>query len=180
MVDFRTERWWPFAFIGCNSLHYMGSTVEGEPDELRRSAIRTLAAHVAPGGLGVVSNVAPLERKERPEPRPAPYLVLMNAGMNPNTGRWTAEYQGRWTDGKSGIEYNGPWRFVEYLPDGATRAIEFAVEGEVMRKWPVPLTRGETVAMMREVGFAEVEIRSTKNLGPVGDADWAVVFLGRR
>jgi SAM-dependent methyltransferase len=180
MVEWQDGRRWPLAFIGCNSLHWMGSTVEGEPLELRRRAVRTLFRHVTPGGLGVLSNVAPRERGDAPERRPAPFLMLMNAGMNPHTGRWTAEYQGHFSDGIAGVHYHGPWRFVEYLPDGRKRKIEFSAKGEPPTEYPEPLTRDETVVLMREAGFSDVQVRSARDLGPAADADRTAMFLARR
>jgi SAM-dependent methyltransferase len=191
MSTWSDARRFPLAMIACNSLHYMGSThdmgstTDAAPNEQRRGAIRTLFAHLASGGLGVLSNVAPMKRRPRTDVRPAPYLTLCQAGLNPHTNRWTAEYMGLWSDGDTGQAYDGPWRFVEDLPDGTKRTIEFDTPPDGAGQLrvpdrPAPLTRDETTAMMADAGFRDIEIRSTKDLGPVGDDERVVLFLGRR
>jgi hypothetical protein len=42
------------------------------------------------------------------------------------------------------------------------------------------MTREETVSVMRTAGFREIEMRRPPDLGPLGDRDGVVVFLGRR
>jgi SAM-dependent methyltransferase len=185
MTAWRDCRRYPLAIIACNGLHYMDSTTPAGPGELRRRSLETLYAHLTPGGLGAVSNVAPAERTSRADVRPAPYLILCQAGPNPATGRWTAEYMGLFNDGDTGQAYDGPWRFLEILEDGTRRTIEFAEppatpEGIRVPDRPVPLTRDETVALMTEIGFRDVETRSPKDLGPPGENERVIVFLGRR
>lgn len=186
MSRWEDERRFPLAFIACNSLHYMGSTEGGAPDDLRRRAIGTLFRHVAPGGLGVISNVADGERAAPVERFPTPRLLrTARADVNPNTGLFTAEYMGLFTDTDTGRRYDGPWRFLEVGPDGTRRLFEFAPPPEDPEALSVPdrppaLTRDETAAMMREAGFAEVEMRSPPDLGPIGAGDRVTVFLGRK
>ncbi|MHC4469740.1 MAG: class I SAM-dependent DNA methyltransferase [Planctomycetota bacterium] len=176
MGCFTGERRYRLAFIACNGLHYM------TPAEHRGAALRTLADHLVPGGLGVVSNVAPVV-PDLPDSRlPARYLVMSQAGVNPNTGRWTVEYTGHWTDSVTGLDFTGPWRFVEEVPGGSRRTFEFrAPPGhEPEPALPVALTQGETVELMGAVGFRDVEVRSAYELEPPSDTDRVVVFTGRR
>ncbi len=173
------------AFIACNGLHFMGSTSPRPALDMRRKAIETLLARLERGGLGVISNLAPAEREPPSSVLPASHLVLRGFGRNPNTGRWTADYQGRWVDDLTGQRYDGPWRFVEYQDDGRVRAFEFAsvppVTGKLdVSRHPAPLTRDETVALMREVGFDRVEVRAPAELGEPGRAGDVAVFLGRK
>jgi len=112
-------------------------------------------------------------------------MRFCQAGLNPYTNRWTVEYLWLWTDGESGQRYDGPWRFVEELPEGGRRTIEFAEPPETpeaieLAVRPAPLTRGETFDLMTEAGFRDVEIRSAKDLGAAGDDERVVVFLGQR
>jgi SAM-dependent methyltransferase len=175
MGEFRDVRRYALALIACNSLHYM------TPVEHRAAAIRTLHEHLRPGGLGVVSSVA-TPRPDPPDRRlPATHLVMCRAGVNPNTGLWTVEYHGRWSDSVTGEDYIGPWRFVEETEDGARHAFEFrSPPGSEPEPAPPPaLTRAETVAWMRDAGFTDVEVRSAYDLGPPADDDRVAVFTGR-
>ncbi len=185
MATWSDTRTFPLAFIACNSLHYMNSPTNTDSNEQRRRAIRTLFAHVAPGGLGVLSNIAPVANPPRRQVEPAPYLVFCQAGVNPNTNRWTVEYTSLWSDGDTGQAYDGPWRFVEDLEDGTRRTIEFAEPPESPEEIrlpdrPLPLTRAETLALMTEAGFRDIEVRSPKDLSPASEDERVVVFLGRR
>lgn len=185
MVDWHAEARYRMAFIACNGLHWMGSLQPGEANELRRRAVACLYEHLRPGGLGVLSNTAPIERRPPPPSEPARYLALTDFGLNPNTGRWTGNYMGGWIDGISGQRYHGPWRFVEQLEDGARRAFEFApppARPDEIRAHPRPraMTRDETVAMLAAEGFRDVELRSPEDLAPADETDWSVVFLARK
>jgi hypothetical protein len=105
--------------------------------------------------------------------------------VNPNTGLFTAEYMGLFVDGDTGRRYDGPWRFLELRPDGTRRLFEFAPPPADPARVPLPdrpraLTRAETIAMMCEAGFVDVEVRSAKDLGPAADDERVVMFLGRR
>jgi SAM-dependent methyltransferase len=184
MTVWRSERRFGLVIIPCNSLHYMDPPVGGSLDVARRRTIETTFRHLEPGGRVAISNVAPVEDEGAPDRQPAPVLILTQASTNPNTGLFTAEYMGLFRDSKTGMRYDGPWRFVEHRPDGSTRSFEFDPPPEDPEELRLPerlppLTRSETVAMMEEAGYVDVEIRST-DLGPAKDGDWAVMFLGRR
>jgi SAM-dependent methyltransferase len=84
MVAWDGDREFALAFIACNGLHYMGSTEDRPTDDLRRRSIETLFRHVAPGGRGVISNIAPLEPDPSTERHPAPFLPLGQVGVNPS------------------------------------------------------------------------------------------------
>ena len=45
---------------------------------------------------------------------------------------------------------------------------------------PAPLTRAETVDLMREAGFTDLEVRRSPDLSPIRDADRVAVFTARR
>jgi SAM-dependent methyltransferase len=185
MSSWSIDRRFRLGYIAANSLHYMDSTDDAGPDELRRRTVATLFEHLEPGGRAVISNVAPLERKEGEKTFPAPCLLLHGLGVNPNTGLYTAEYMGLFTDGDTGQRYDGPWRFVEHREDGTKRAIEFAPPPEDPGEIPLPeratsMTRAETVAMLEAAGFVDVDVRSAPDLEPISDHAWTAVFLARK
>jgi len=184
-ASWRTDRRFRLGIVAANSLHYLGCPEDAAPNEHRRRALATLFAHLEPGGRAAIANVAPAERPGRRERHAAPRLLLQQAGTNPNTGLFTAEYTGLFTDADTGRRYDGPWRFVEHRDDGTRRAFEFAPPpaepGTVpLPDRPAPWTRAETVEALRGAGFADVEPRSFPDLGPPRDDAWFAVFLARR
>lgn len=185
MSRWKSDRKFPLAFIACNSLHYMGSKSGDARKDLRRRAVETLYRQLEPGGLGVISNIAPLEPNKPRERHRAPRLRILQASVNPNTGLFTAEYQGFFGDDETGLCYDGPWRFLEVRPDGLRHLFEFAPPPETPGEIPLPnrlpaLTRDETTALMRESGFTDLEVRRMPDLLPIRDEDRIAVFLGRK
>lgn len=185
MARWSDVRRFKLGYIACNGLHYMGTTSRDESGDARRRSIGTLYEHLAPGGLGVISNIAPQVRDRPSAVKPSPYLMLDHYGLNPNTGRWTGSYSGRWVDVTTGQQYDGPWRFVEFLDDGTRRAFEFDTPPSAPDEIRIPerppaMTRDETAAAMRSAGFEAIELRAPPDLAPIEDTDAVVVFLGRK